>query len=424
MGARLPITGKNQIISREGRYFSEDEIAELIELRWKGLSPREAAREFGTTEQSVVRHWERVTGKRLGEKYSVLTADQTSELIVLIRSGYAPEKSAEILGITITHLGAALKSDPEIAAAVTEDGLPAWRVAPAWRDLMDAAVPVWTTKHYLSDKEIKRLVAMRRAGKSLKETASALGVSERTVSRIMRNAALETVRPRTILSDDLRKQIVAMSDAGSCPEVISRRLGVAERTVRRILKKALKAGPVPEPGLPDRDGAPPAGPLATPPAAPPAAGFIRRISEYMTWSGLDAETLGTRIGVAGDRLSAWLAGTASPSREEAAKLEMFVKRSIRSGRPSVPRCGTAPGTFEERLRKLMVRDGLSVPGLARRIGVSDACVRNWLKARTRPSGKSLRLLAEVFNAAEDWLLYGDDLKRRFPRRNIPWKRDV
>ncbi|MDO5532533.1 helix-turn-helix domain-containing protein [Sutterella sp.] len=395
-----------------GRHLSEAEIAELIELRWKGVSPLEAARAFGVTERSVVRHWESVTGKRLGENYSVITAEQTADLISLIRGGTAPETSAEILGITITHLGAALKSDPELAAAVTAGALP------AWRDLMDAAVPVWTSGHYLTDAEIERIVAMRRSGKSVTETASAVGVSRWTVTRVLKKAPRETPAPRTVQTYDPRTRTITISVPERSAEELPRAPGVTEqterteRTDRPVQKDTITGGPVREPGL--AEGV----------RASPAARYIRLLKQYMTFTGLDAGTMGGRIGVEGERLAAWLARTASPDSEEAEKLEAYVRRHL-SVEPEPSRYGDAPrGTIGERLRKLMERHDLSAPELARRIGVIDRSVRNWLNGTTPPAGKNLKLLAEVFKVSEDWLLYGDDLKRRFPRRNLPRKRVI
>lgn len=64
--------------------------------------------------------------------------------------------------------------------------------------------------------------------------------------------------------------------------------------------------------------------------------------------------------------------------------------------------------FSDRLKYLIVRDGLSRCELADKLKVSRQAVQFWAAGRNEPSGDSLDKLANFFNVTREWLKFGID----------------
>lgn len=61
-------------------------------------------------------------------------------------------------------------------------------------------------------------------------------------------------------------------------------------------------------------------------------------------------------------------------------------------------------TFAERLRQLKEENGLTIEGMAEKIGCSTSGVREWLYRDSEPTVKSLHKVAAAFQVKQSWLL--------------------
>lgn len=61
-----------------------------------------------------------------------------------------------------------------------------------------------------------------------------------------------------------------------------------------------------------------------------------------------------------------------------------------------------------RIKKTRKVHGLTQKDLAIKIGIKPQSVSSWERELSRPSGKPLKLLAEMLGVSEEWILYGEE----------------
>ncbi len=63
--------------------------------------------------------------------------------------------------------------------------------------------------------------------------------------------------------------------------------------------------------------------------------------------------------------------------------------------------------MSERISSLVKESGLSIRSLAKRLGVSNVSLSNWMRGETEPSEDGLFALCDYFSVTPAWLRYGD-----------------
>ena len=76
---------------------------------------------------------------------------------------------------------------------------------------------------------------------------------------------------------------------------------------------------------------------------------------------------------------------------------------------AVRKPGLPIATFPQRLRTMMVTNGLSQSDIARQVGYTPTAIWNWLQGNTLPRPETLTALANLLDVTEDWLRDGDVL---------------
>ena len=60
----------------------------------------------------------------------------------------------------------------------------------------------------------------------------------------------------------------------------------------------------------------------------------------------------------------------------------------------------------QRIKEILQNEGLSTYSMAKKAGVTHACVQKWVKGKAVPNGRNLIKIEEGLSIPPDWILYG------------------
>jgi transcriptional regulator with XRE-family HTH domain len=64
--------------------------------------------------------------------------------------------------------------------------------------------------------------------------------------------------------------------------------------------------------------------------------------------------------------------------------------------------------FSERLNETILKSGISMRDLAKRLGTDHSTVRSWMVMRAQPNIRSLAKLCLILDVSADYLIYGKE----------------
>lgn len=64
--------------------------------------------------------------------------------------------------------------------------------------------------------------------------------------------------------------------------------------------------------------------------------------------------------------------------------------------------------FSERLNETILKSGISMRDLTKRLGTDHSTVRSWMVMRAQPNIRSLAKLCLILDVSADYLIYGKE----------------
>lgn len=178
----LSSTGVAKIVRRNGgevrarhanRITTPEQDAEIARLYAEGMRTTQLAAQFNVPKQHIVKAVKRLGGEARRKGPNRLSEEQEQELVALYESGVNTVDLAAQFGVyTSTVVRVVRRLQGEVKSQ--------WRRPP----------------RVFSDEEIQRMAALWRGGKSQHAIAQEIGTTQLIVSRVLRQAGVESVSGR------------------------------------------------------------------------------------------------------------------------------------------------------------------------------------------------------------------------------------
>ena len=154
-----------------------------------------------------------------------------------------------------------------------------------------------------------------------------------------------------------------------------------------------------------------------------------KIHELRMYLGLSLKTFGEPLGYTGTHISRFEKNVAKPDERVIQKIcKVFqVEPSYFTGELSVEQAvrkkdDSLSSAAAQRLTSARIEKGLSMWELSRRAGISQPQISLLESGKYQMKRKAGEKLAEALDVGVDWLVSGDERKRRYPADNkmIDW----